>query len=130
MCMHVYVYKYVVLVSRFPLACVSSNRVSSILSGSWKFLVSFGLKIGVVGIILAPSWGCWGSFWLQVGCREGHVGSPLEVLGKLCAPDECVLTEQQSSFRFVKNRRLRVRIVQEKFEVHDPSWVGFRQSAS
>ena len=31
----------------------------------------------ILGAILAPSWGVWGSSWLQVGGSGGHLGSKL-----------------------------------------------------
>ena len=60
--------------------------------GVWGYL---GCKLGGLGVILAfklgglwpilaPSWGLWGSFWLQLEglvVLLGHLGSKLGVMG-------------------------------------------------
>ena len=41
-------------------------------------------KLGGIWLILLPSWGLWGSFWLQLeglGVLLGHLGSKLGVMG-------------------------------------------------
>ena len=48
-----------------------------------SFWLQFLLQVEALGVILAPCWVSWTSFWPQVGGLGGYFGSKLEGRGHL-----------------------------------------------
>ena len=77
-------------------SCKITNLLFCGMAFGDRFGRHFGSKLGVWGVILAPSWGSWRPSWLQVGGLGailapswgswGHLGSKLGGLGASLAP--------------------------------------------